>query len=94
MFRVLLIACVVFVYIAAFFQSGQPIYSANYVRIRLGHAIEIAATDCDSAKKEYVWSYESPKFIMEQVRVRSPLVLLEDSFDRQYLCRLYRLFWD
>ncbi|KAG0569436.1 hypothetical protein M758_6G086500 [Ceratodon purpureus] len=50
----------------AFFQIGHPIYSAKYIRIRLGYAIEKPTTDCESPKKEYVWSYESPKFIMEQ----------------------------
>lgn len=52
----------------AFFQFGQPIYSAKNVRIRLGHVVKSAKTDCDSGStKDYVWTYESPIFNMEQV---------------------------
>ena len=68
---------------------GQPIYSANYVRIRLGHAVENVTTDCDSSRKEFVWAYESPKFIMEQVLAsHSPLVrLLHEKWPRVCLTR-------
>lgn len=52
----------------AFFQPEQPIYSAMHVRIRLGYAIKSARTDRDCAnRKDYVWTYESEKFPMEQV---------------------------
>ncbi len=58
----------------AFFQPDQPIYSARYVRIRLGHSIEPSrskfivnkASQCILAE-EFLWMYESPKFSMEQV---------------------------
>jgi len=58
----------------AFFQPDQPIYSAQYVRIRLGHSIEPSrsksivnkASQCIPAE-EFLWMYESPKFSMEQV---------------------------
>ena len=84
----------VLVYVAAFFQIGHPIYSAKYIRIRLGYAIEKPTTDCESPKKEYVWSYESPKFIMEQVLSCSPLVHLDESFVKQILCRLYIWYFE
>ncbi len=58
----------------AFFQTDQPIYSAQYVRIRLGYSIMPSksrsvvnkASQCIPAE-EYLWIYESPKFSMEQV---------------------------
>ncbi len=58
----------------AFFQTDQPIYSAQYVRIRLGYSIMPSksrsvvnkASQCIPAE-EYLWMYESPKFSMEQV---------------------------
>ncbi|CAM6019738.1 unnamed protein product [Sphagnum balticum] len=58
----------------AFFQTDQPIYSAQYVRIRLGYSIMPLksrslvnkASQCIPAE-EYLWMYESPKFSMEQV---------------------------
>jgi len=58
----------------AFFQPDQPIYSAQYVRIRLGRSIEPSrskiivnkASQCILAE-QFLWMYESPKFSMEQV---------------------------
>ncbi|XP_024403243.1 F-box protein At4g00755 isoform X1 [Physcomitrium patens] len=53
----------------AFFQFGQPIYSAKNVRIRHGHAIKSSPTPESASAIEvpYVCTYESPEFAMEQV---------------------------
>lgn len=62
---------------SAFFQRGEPIYSARMIRFRLGYAQSMQPRwsglfDClsETPKKvdmdDYVWTYESPVFSMAQ----------------------------
>ena len=69
----------------AFFQDGNPIYSAHHVRIRLGYEVNCSQGEncpllasgrspmaAGPSPKDYVWTYESPKFPMEQVHFLNP----------------------
>ncbi|XVE77063.1 hypothetical protein DITRI_Ditri13aG0031600 [Diplodiscus trichospermus] len=55
----------------AYFQFGSPIYSAKYVRFRMGH-IRSFMDNCvdescqDSCNDKFVWTYTSQKFPMAQ----------------------------
>lgn len=62
---------------SAFFQPGEPIYSAQMIRFRLGYTQSMQSRwsglfDClsEMPKKvdmdDYVWTYESPAFSMAQ----------------------------
>lgn len=60
----------------AFFQVGLPIYSAKAVRFRFGRSrsstgltyqmIDGLMPSDRSANEDYVWTYESPEFMMQQ----------------------------
>jgi hypothetical protein len=61
----------------AYFQRGDPIYSAKAVRFRMGHyklprGSESFVTHKDenkmvNADKNYMWTYNSPEYPMLQV---------------------------
>ncbi|KAJ1292584.1 hypothetical protein BS78_01G001100 [Paspalum vaginatum] len=62
----------------AFFQHGDPIYSARYVRFRMGypklpmcpeHLVSDENEGQLSADDNYIWTYESPEFPMLQENV-------------------------
>ncbi|XP_031400236.1 F-box protein At4g00755 isoform X2 [Punica granatum] len=58
----------------AYFQSGLPIYSADFVRFRLGHPkgsmdtsdYQMDRADNETAHEKFTWTYTSPEFPMAQ----------------------------
>ncbi|KAG8391765.1 hypothetical protein BUALT_Bualt01G0221000 [Buddleja alternifolia] len=56
----------------AFFQDGKPIYSAKFVRFRIGHPKSPREFNLqrfplqNSASDKFVWTYTSPEFPMAQ----------------------------
>lgn len=56
----------------AFFQEGLPIYSAKFVRFRMGHSKStvndsINESGQSSFDEKLVWTYTSPEFPMTHV---------------------------
>jgi hypothetical protein len=73
---VLLVVLTLFPGRAAFFQYGDPIYSAKCIRFKMGYPtspLEPQTLVCDENEGQliddsnYVWTYTSPEFPMLQV---------------------------
>lgn len=58
---------------SAFFQAGKPVYSAKFVRFRVGYPKNANEIEVDASQKsaddKFLWSYTSPLFPMMQVKV-------------------------
>ncbi|KAF3441273.1 hypothetical protein FNV43_RR15186 [Rhamnella rubrinervis] len=66
----------------AYFQPGSPIYSARYVRFRVGHpkinlSLEIDSLDESSHDDKFIWTYTSQKFRMTQENILQKFKLPE-----------------
>ncbi|XP_075477574.1 F-box protein At4g00755-like isoform X2 [Primulina tabacum] len=65
----------------AFFQAGKPIYSAKFVRFRIGYSKNPNEIERDASHKyaddKFLWSYTSPRFPMMQENSLQPFKLPE-----------------
>lgn len=65
----------------AFFQPGKPIYSAKFVRFRVGYPKNANEIEMDASQKsaddKFLWSYTSPLFPMMQENRLQPFKLPE-----------------